>query len=397
MELTVRALKPVYGGYTLARAEGTLFVRGALPGELVSVAVRERKKDYAVADVVAVREASPDRVEAPCPVYGTCGGCQVQHAAYPRQLELKAEVLRDVLRRIGRMEAEPAPVEGSDPFRYRYRGQFKAGGGRIGFFRMSSRDLVAIKGCPLMIDPINERLEGMARVAGEAGAGEVYASSDGTKVVAYLKGTAFDPALSGPGLAGLVFEDGVRGEGELSLRIGEDSYAVSAKGFFQANWRLNLRLVDRVLQLAGACPDCRVLDLYAGAGNFSIPLARRSREVVAVEEGADSARSLQGNVDRNGLRNVKAVHARVERFRPRGRFDVVVADPPRAGLSEKAFRLVRACAAPLFLYVSCEPPTLARDLAKLSALYEVKSLEPYDFFPNTFHIETLAVLARRDD
>ncbi len=139
----------------------------------------------------------------------------------------------------------------------------------------------------------------------------------------------------------------------------------------------------------------RLLDLYAGAGNFALPLAARVREVVAVEGEARSFRELRGNVRENSIGNVRVVRSSVETFRPEGRFDALVLDPPRAGLSERALARVREVAAGNILYVSCDPATLARDVRSLSDRYDLAALEMHDFFPNTHHVEALAVLSLR--
>lgn len=395
--LQVTTVSPVYGGYALARVPGTgvLFVRGALPGEEVRVRVGERKRDYAFADAAEILSPSPHRVEPPCEVFGTCGGCQLQHASYPYQLEMKRAILQEAFRRIGRMDAVPEIAPAGEPFGYRFRGQFKTDGEAIGFFAARSRRLVPVSRCPLMVDAINRALPSLR---GLVPAGEIHLASDGARVAAWLPGVRFDPRLAGragEALHGIVSEDRVWGEGTVSLPLGGLSYTVSPRSFFQANWRMNLALVGRLASLLGEGREGRVLDLYAGAGNFALPLARRCGEVVAVEGETRAFADLHGNVRGNALPNVRPVKSRVEAYRPSGRFDAVVLDPPRSGLSPKALSLVRGIAAGRILYVSCNPSTLARDVKSLSDRYDLASLAMHDFFPNTHHVEALAVLTLR--
>jgi 23S rRNA (uracil1939-C5)-methyltransferase len=398
--LRVTTVSPVYGGYALARVEGTgvLFVRGALPGEEVRVRVGERKRDYAFAGAVEILSPSPHRVEPPCEVFGTCGGCQIQHASYPYQLEMKRDILREAFRRIGGMDVAPGIAAAGDPFGYRYRGQFKTDGEAIGFFAERSRRLVPVSKCPLMVDPINRALPSLRGLGGIAPVGEIHLASDGARVAAWLPGVRFDPRIAGragEALRGIVFEDRDWGEGTVTLPLDGLPYSVSPRSFFQANWRMNLALVGRVASLLGGVREGRVLDLYAGAGNFALPLARRCGEVVAVEGEPRAFADLRRNVRENGLGNVRAVKSRVEAYRPVGRFDAVVLDPPRSGLSPKALSLVRGVAAGTVLYVSCNPSTLARDVRALSGRYELAALEMHDFFPNTHHVEALAALSAR--
>jgi 23S rRNA (uracil1939-C5)-methyltransferase len=400
--LRVTTVSPVHGGYALARAEGVgvLFVRGALPGEEVRVRIGDRKRDYAFAEAVEIVAPSPHRADPPCEVFGECGGCQLQHATYPYQLRMKQEILSEAFRRIGGMDAAPGIAPAGEPFGYRYRGQFKTDGLAVGFYAERSRRLVPVSRCPLMAEPINAALPAFrgAGANANARAGEIHLATDGGRVAAWLPGVRFDPRVverAGGAVSGIVFEDRAWGEATVTLPLDGLSYAVSPRGFFQANWRMNLSLAARLTALVGDLRAGRVLDLYAGAGNFALPLALRCGEVVAVEGEAGSFADLLRNARENRLGNVRAVKSRVEAFRPSGRYDAVVLDPPRSGLSPKALSLVGRIAAGTILYVSCNPSTLARDVRSLSDRYDLASLAMHDFFPNTHHVEALASLSAR--
>jgi 23S rRNA (uracil1939-C5)-methyltransferase len=158
---------------------------------------------------------------------------------------------------------------------------------------------------------------------------------------------------------------------------------------------MNRTLIRRILEFVKGSPEGRMLDLYAGAGNFALPLASRFGEVVAVEEEMSSFADLRRNIDLNGLRNVRAVRSSVERYRVDGRFDVLVVDPPRSGLSAGALSLVRKIGAEAVCYISCNPTTLARDVSRLGDRYNIGLLQMFDFFPNTHHVEALTVLLLR--
>ena len=405
--LTVTTGAPVHGGYVLARPEGmgVLFVRWALPGEVVSVRLVERKREYAFAEAVEVLSPSPRRVSPPCEVFGECGGCQLQHADYPYQLEMKREILREAFRRIGKTDVAPEIAPPMEPFGYRYRGRFRVGREEVGFHASLSHRLVPVSRCPLMIDAINAVLPALRGLGRFANVSEVQVASDGVRASASFPGIPFGNAMvehlagrSGGVLSGARFEDRSWGEERITLPLEGISYSVSPGGFFQANWRMNQAMVRRIgaiLGGLGVSAGARLLDLYAGAGNFALPLAAKVREVVAVEGEARSFRELRGNVRENALANLRIVRSSVEAFRPEGRFDAVVLDPPRSGLSERSLSRVREIAARNVLYVSCNPSTLARDVRSLSDRYELASLEMHDFFPNTHHVEALAVLSAR--
>jgi 23S rRNA (uracil1939-C5)-methyltransferase len=402
--ITVTTGAPVHGGYALARLEGmgVLFVRWALPGEVVSVRVVERKREYAFAETVEVLSPSPRRVDPPCEVFGECGGCHLQHAEYAYQCEMKVDILREAFRRIGKMDVAPEIAPPGEPFRYRYRGRFRADAESVGFFAERSHRLVPVSRCPLMIDAINAVLPGLRGLGLFANVSEVQVASDGERTSAWFPGVAFDrrmaehlAARTGGVLMGARFEDRSWGEERIALPLGGISYYVSPRGFFQANWRMNQAMVRRIGAILGESAGVRLLDLYAGAGNFALPLAANVREVVAVEGEARSFRELRGNVRDNAIPNVRIVRSSVETFRPEERFDALVLDPPRAGLSERSLSRVREVAAGKVFYVSCNPATLARDVRALSDRYDLASLEMHDFFPNTHHVEALAVLTSK--
>ena len=405
--MTVTAGSPVHGGYVLARPEGmgVLFVRWALPGEVVSVRIVARKREYSFAEAVEVLSPSPRRVDPPCEVFGECGGCQLQHAEYPYQLEMKREILREAFRRIGKADVAPRIAPALDPLGYRYRGRFRVEGEEVGFHASLSHRLVPVSRCPLMVDAINAVLPGLRGLDRFAKVSEVQVASDGVRASASLPGVPFGEGTvghlagrTGGVLSGARFEDRPWGEERITLPLEGISYSVSPGAFFQANWRMNQAMVRRIgaiLGELGVSAGARLLDLYAGAGNFALPLAARVREVVAVEGEARSFRELRGNVRANGLGNVRVVRSSVETYRPEGRFDALVLDPPRAGLSERALSRVREAAAGSVLYVSCDPATLARDVRSLSDRYDLAALEMHDFFPNTHHVEALAVLQLR--
>jgi 23S rRNA (uracil1939-C5)-methyltransferase len=402
--MTVTTGSPVHGGYVLARPEGmgVLFVRWALPGEVVSVRLVERKREYAFAEAVEVLSPSPHRVDPPCEVFGECGGCQLQHADYPYQREMKMEILREAFRRIGKMDWTPEAAPPGEPFGYRHRGRFRLEGERIGFHGERSHRLVPVSRCPLMIGAINAVLPGLRGLGRFAKVSEVQVASDGVRASAYFPGVPFGKGMvedlaarTGGVLTGGRFEDRSWGEERIALPLDGISYSVSPRGFFQANWRMNQAMVRRIGAILGESADGRLLDLYAGAGNFALPLAAKVREVVAVEGDGQSFRELRGNVRENSLGNVRTVRSSVETFRPEGRFDALILDPPRAGLSERSLACVREVAAGKVFYVSCNPSTLARDVRSLSDRYDLSSLEMHDFFPNTHHVEALAVLTIR--
>ncbi len=395
----LKADTAVYGGYVISRAEGVVFFRGAIPGEVVEVSVKQKKRDYSVAEVTEIIEPSSDRVEPHCQHFGDCGGCQMQFVSYEKQADMKAGVLEDCLNRIGNIDITLEPAMTGIDFNYRRRAQFKVSkDGQIGFYREGTRDVVPISSCPLMVAEINEALRKL-RASDLVGIREVHVTA-GDSIIALLKGVKFDEAfaekfLTEMGFAGVAFDDGsYAGRGHVAFDIMGLVYTVSPWSFFQSNWLLNSEVARVIADGLAPLEKKRVLDLYAGAGNFSLPLAREGAAVVAVEENPHSIKDGQRNVSYNKIRKCKFVKGRAEDVRFKGEFDIAVLDPPRPGLTNEAMKRVLELAPGRIAYVSCNPATFARDLKKLSDKYTVESVRMIDLFPNTYHVEALAFLTK---
>ena len=410
--ITIEALYPAYGGISIGRVEGrVVLIRGAIPGETVEARVDATKKDYIEATTVRVLSPSPDRVTPESPYFARCGGCQLQHIAYERQVLLKEEVLKSTLRRIGGIEAGLSPSVTGAPFGYRRRGQFKLAYGRAGFFRERSREVVDIAHCSLMTEEVNGYFSKAKALLIEkwkgAGIRELHISAGDDGVLALVKTArgaeadwdALARGLMGLGFSGVLIEDGAhtRGYGAeyVTLGLAGLRYTVSPKSFFQSNWSLNQEVVRLAIEGLQPLEGRRVLDLYSGAGNFSLPIAGHALEVVAVEENPDAVEDGERNLRLNGVQNMRLVRSRADSPDLEFHADVVVADPPRTGLGPGVAERLLDLSPEKVLYVSCDPATLARDLKKLSAGYELESVRMVDFFPQTYHIESLTFLTRR--
>ncbi len=449
--IRVKAETPVYGGYVIARSEGVVFIKGALPGETVLARTVEKKKDYSVAVTEEVLEPSAFRVEPFCGHFGVCGGCHLQHIAYAEQVSIKNSIIKDSLRRISGIEVEPeAPLTGND-IRYRHRAQFKVfslkaqdPNAAIGFFREGTRDVVPVGRCPLLVDPINEALdkvrlmpasgffakeihmtcggtiisEGMTVPEGEsapegqtgtpgARLGDSRSLGASQSLAVLLKGLEFDPALAREyaqaGFETVFFDgnnesgNGRSGRGFVTFDLLGFKYTVSPLSFFQSNWELNLKAAGAINELLASrmSPGSALLDIYAGGGNFSIPLSGEARMITAVEESASSVKDGLRNIEINGIKNIKFIKAPFEKFQGKGTFEAAIIDPPRPGLSREAAKKLLGLLPERLLYISCNPATLARDLKKLMEKYKVESVRLVDFFPHTYHMEVLCLLERR--
>jgi 23S rRNA (uracil1939-C5)-methyltransferase len=372
------------GGEGVAHAPDgrVVFVAASAPGDRVQVRVLEEHPKWLRGEIEALEAPGPGRIEPRCPLVGKCGGCAWQHLDYATQLEAKAEILRDALVRIGGF-ALPGEVEvvPSPPFGYRGRARVGVARGVVGFRRLRSHALEPASACPVLVPELESALAALAAASpSRDGEIELCAGDDG-RVRAW-----------GPG--GLLY-----GEAQLVIDAGSARASVSPGVFFQGNARLRGVLLAAVLEAAGR--GARALELCAGAGFFSFGLAERFREVLAVESSPPAVRDLHRNIAASGVKNIRVVCAPLERFlasrEPHDPApDAVVVDPPRTGLGAALARgLAAAAGAARVVYVSCEPATLARDLAVLHGDgLRLVSVRGYDLFPQTAHVEAIAVLKR---
>ncbi len=413
------AEKLVYGGDALGHYQGrTILVPRALPGERLEVEEVRTAKGVTHARPLRVISPAPERVSPPCPYFGRCGGCHYQHLNYQNQTVWKREIVRETLRRIGKIVWEnEIPIHASEPWNYRNQAQFKVShsGGRteLGFFAAESHQLVPVDQCLILSPRLNLVLNVLRSASWsenltDCSEIEMLADDQDENVMLTLRGKFTEPrgeALARqcleevPGASTVAVErkSGFRVQGEpaLDYRAGEFEYQISPGSFFQASRHL---LPAMVAAVTGGQSGALALDLYAGVGLFTLPLAGAFDRVVGVEGNRGAARDLEANARRHELGNVRAVgesaYDFLRRFAQAGP-DLVVLDPPRAGVGARTLELLAKLRPARLHYVSCHPPTLARDLAFLSSRgYLLNMIEMFDFFPHTSHIECLARLTR---
>ena len=415
-----------------------MFVPFVLAGETIEAGITQEKPGFARAQATAIIEPSPHRIPPPCPYFTRCGGCQYQHASYEHQLEIKKEILRENLRRIAKLELQcEIEVHPSPPWNYRNRSRLQVRTRpefAMGYFKFSSHELLTVEECPISSPLINRGIAALWKSgrAGQAVEGvrevEFFTNSDDSKMLveflcvpearrAAVRAWAEELCESMPEIAGVTaFREPQKGVQEPLVTVGAAdltyqtlisqtktaAYRVSAGSFFQTNRFLTDKLIDIVT--AGRSGEL-ALDLYAGVGLFSTALACNFRHIVSVESSQTAAADLQYNLPGNG----KAVQASADQYlagrtalppdkredKPGDKPDLVVLDPPRSGLGDSVARALASLAAPRVTYVSCDPATLARDLAPLLAAgYRVERAHMLDLFPQTYHLESVLQLVR---
>jgi 23S rRNA (uracil1939-C5)-methyltransferase len=412
-----------YGPYGVGRRDGrVIMVPLTVPGDEAEIRIVEEKKNYAVGELIGLIKPSADRQTPPCPYVGACGGCPWQMIRYEAQLGAKAKSVEDALRRIGKIEGyELLPIIPS-PQEYRYRRRIRlhrSGDGHLGFHRAFSHDVIEIASCLIATPNADLRLPDARDWLGELKSRivevEIVESDTGANVVLVGKVdgdiAAEDDAASArflyshSGIAGLVlFGKGCRrawGEGKVSVDCGDGlTMNVDAEVFIQVNREGNLALVRELLDWSEFGDGDRVLELYSGTGNFTLPMAKRAGSIVAVEGDHRAVENGRTNSKANGLENIRWIRSHVPaaagQLREKAaRFSKIVLNPPRSGAKGLEDDLA-SLGAEKILYVSCNPSTLARDLAALDKRgYRTQRVRPVDLFPHTFHVETLAELELR--
>jgi 23S rRNA (uracil1939-C5)-methyltransferase len=430
-ELQLSIEKLIYGGEGLAHADGnTVFVPFVLPGEQVRASVRTRKKKLIHANLVEVEKASSSRGEAACPHFRVCGGCHYQHIEIAEQIRLKKEILRETLSRLGAVQW-PGTIQEhtAQPYGYRNRAQWAfrdAMPRAFGYFLPESGHILPIDQCPVLSPRLAEafgQLQDLARSNSlPPGILEIEAFADGADEQIALN-IAFErfpkPAKAMmaefksalPTLDSLLMLDQSKnrfelsGPGYLIQKAGDFTFRVNHLSFFQ----VNRFLIEDLLQtMVGGAKGGYALDLYAGVGFFTLPLTKSFSKVVSVDANLSATRDLRQNAESAGA-SVISENEHAEEFLKKQEEtpDLVILDPPRAGLGAEAAAQLASLGAPEISYLSCDPATLARDLAVLTASdrkqetpvvpahkYEIAEVHLFDLFPQTFHIETLVRLRR---
>ncbi len=432
-----------HGGDAVGRYEGrAVFVPGGIPGELVRAEITEERRAYARAQITDILRPSPDRVTPRYPDLSETGGFQWQHLAYPAQLNWKARILRQLLIRIGKVPTPPVqPTQGmpagSDVWRYRTVAQFAVGlDGAIGFRKVASHDVLDMQECPIVHPLLDEIYRGMrswllqrwgeqvgqhverftVRVAASPAtpdAAQALLSVEARPAadlgeVGGPQGLAETLMAAIPGLAGVVIVGLAGGRGRVI--VGQDhvieqvlghQFRISAGSFFQVNATQTPALVQRAIGVFHPRRTETILDGYSGVGLFSVFLAERAARVVAVESQPSAVADARVSSTLNNLSNLNVLEGVLERVlgqlqHQNERFDAVLVDPPRAGCHPRALSTMAAMGPRALVYVSCDPSTLARDIALFtsSGAYRLAAVQPVDMFPQTAHIESVSLLER---
>jgi 23S rRNA (uracil1939-C5)-methyltransferase len=407
-----------HSGEGVARIEGkATFIPFTIPGETVEVKIIGEKKNFQRARLEQVITASPDRTDPPCSHYYSCGGCSYQHVQYPRQLELKRQIVKETLKRVGKIDTEVKPVLGMEnPWRYRNKVEWHIGSQSVqltmGYYINDSRVLIGIDSCLLISQDMQDYSNYIKDHLDELNI------PDGCEVIIRQSSANQELMLifGGPGSREIDFakmlnykevasiysvENGIAqlhyGEQVLTDKIFNRKYQISPLAFFQVNHLQTEKMIDIVKEYAQLEASDTVLDAYCGTGTIALCLAERAGGVVGVESFKSAIRDAKRNAFKNNINNCKFIKGACEQIIPglEEHFDVVILDPPRTGCKAQLIEAVIKKNPKRVVYVSCNPATLARDLALLvQAGFNVAEVQPIDMFPQTSHVECVVRIYR---
>ena len=408
--------KQVYGGECIARlSDGrTAFVPLGIPGEQVEIEITEDKDRFVRGRIVNTLVPSPDRVPPPCPYFGVCGGCHYQHLSYAQQLEIKTEVVLDQLRRIGKLTDIPFSGITPSPNSLHYRNQVQFHPTRaekaqaplhLGYKMASSDKVLPIKKCLLIPDELNDLLP-QIELEPETGIARLSMRIDSNdEIMLVFDGESEEPpelSIELPVSSTYLSPDGrslnLGGNDALVFHVLGKEFLVSPESFFQVNLLVADEMVSHVLTFIEEQENLSILELYSGVGLFTRFLAPHANQLTAIESSPSACFDFANNLDE--FENISLYEGAVEAILPGiveqiKPIDLVVLDPPRAGLNAKARQALVDLTPREIIYISCDPATLARDLKHFTeASYSLQSLHAFDMFPQTAHVETMIELHR---
>jgi len=398
-----------------------VFVPGMLPGETAEVQVVKKTQRFWVGEQLRLCEPSPERVAPPCPYFGRCGGCSLQHLSYEGQLKYKQRWVCETLRRLGGITCPVRPIIGGEPWRYRSKAQLPVGGKpdtpEIGYYKTGTHDVVDISECALQQTECAPILAIIKEFIKEFRAPELrhilLRSHAGKQSVTLVTNGPTLPkaAIIAERLMALEQVQGVAlwchniitlaGEPSLNVTVAGNVFTVSPASFLQVNPTQAEKLYACAVEAAGAnMPNAKAADLYCGIGTITLALANKCKHVTGVEALPQAVDDAQTAAKKNGISNVGFICADAADYIKHSteKFDIFVLNPPRIGCKGALIKTIKTLAPPRIIYISCNPATLARDLALLcnDETYSVHYVQPLDMFPQTTHVETIMVLQRRD-
>lgn len=404
--MQIQIEKMDHNGRGIGKVNGkTIFVPNALPSEIVEVKIIEDEKNYLVGKVLSFLKTSPERIPISCPYFERCGGCDLLHISYDKELLYKENKVKEIVKKYCKVDIFVEPIVGSECENYRNKCTLKVCGG-MGYYGKKTHQLVPITSCFLVKEEINTRIQCVMECdlsflseimfrTNQEGDIMAYLSSNGNEITSTLE--IFQKHCSTVILKKEGKNSVLSGAGYLLETLGNWHFMISPESFFQVNTKGCLALYEKVLEYASLTKEDILLDLYCGTGTIGIFLSPYCKKVIGIEINPSAVRDADQNKKLNKVENIEfycgdAFHVLKKNS---VKATVVVVDPPRGGLTSKTIEQIFQIRPKRIVYVSCNPTTLMRDLNLFSSKYSISKLTPVDMFPRTEHVECVCVLNRR--
>ncbi len=386
-------------GYGIGKINNKIiFVENALEGEIVKIKIVENKKKYCIAKVIEYIKTSLNRVSFSCCFYDKCGGCNIAHMCYEKQLEFKKNKVINILDKYCNLSVNPH-INFSNELNYRNKVVFHIKDGKIGFYQNNSNFIVDIDKCLILSDSINKVLK-IIRTFDLSLVNNIMIRSTYKDIMLVIEGDINKDILSNNlSFVSSIYINGklVHGSSRIVEKIGNYLFYISYDSFFQVNSKVTYNLYNKILEYASLDKNDNVLDLYCGTGTIGIFLSKYCNKVLGIEINKSAIEDANLNKKINGISNIDFINDNSSYItKLDSKFNVVVVDPPRSGLDSKTLNNLILKRVSRLIYVSCNPMTLARDINKLKEIYNLEKMELFDMFCNDYHVECVVAMILKE-
>ena len=372
------------------------FIENALPNEEVEIEIVKETKKFLEGKVIKYYETSKERIDVACPYYNVCGGCDLEHISLALENEFKEQKIKNILQKFAGVSKAISPIETKEAYSYRNKITFHVKNKKIGFYKNNSNDLIEIDYCLLANKKINSLIKPLKELAKKNDLVEIMirTTNDEKEVLIHLKGNVSTYEEILPLVDVLIINDKVvTKSSSLITKIGSKNYHLSATSFFQVNKELTKDLYDEVLNVVKANSYEKVLDLYCGTGSIGLYISDYVKTVIGIDYNEANIKDAKENKKLNKSKNCEFICAKVEDVIDNySDIDLIIVDPPRAGLKKSALDTIIKIKPRCLVYISCDVITLARDLNFLKEKYKIKMIKPFNMFPRTYHLESFCIL-----
>lgn len=400
--MKVRIEKLDHFGRGITFIDGKIcFVEHALPNEIVELEIIKETKKYILGKAIDYLETSPDREIEKCKYFNICGGCNLEHYNYLKENEFKQAKVQELINKFAKIDIKVNDIIYDEEKNYRNKLTLHGKDKKLGLYKKETNELIEISNCNLVDKRINDIISILQEIAKESNIEEVIirVSNDSKKLMIKIKGEVSNiEKLKSIDIDVLIVNDKVyTNSNQIITEIGSKKYYVSVESFFQVNKTLTTKLYNEVKKIVEEVKPNKVLDLYCGTGTIGIYVAEHTNEVIGVDYSSSNINDANKNKELNNSNNITFINDKVENVIDsfESNIDLVIVDPPRAGLDLKTIEHLKRINPTTIIYVSCDPSTLARDLKELSTDYNIKYVQPFNMFPRTYHCESIAVLERK--